>query len=312
MTTRLIRRFAAALTAGLAWLGALSAPALAEIDFGAVEADPALWRIAAPGGDVYLFGTVHILPPELDWRTDRIDAALAASGRIYFEVDALSEEAQAEMMTLIPQLGMNAPGVTLTSMISPEAQANLALMAERLGAPAGSLDAMLDPLQPWLAGLTVAVMQIQAAGYDPESGVEQRLKVAGLEAGKSFGYFETVEQQLRFFADMPLETQIADFEIGLAQALDDPGLLDRMVLAWAAGDTDRLDAILNDAMREASSDLYDVLIVERNHDWIPLIEAIVERGEPAFIAVGAGHVTGPEGVVGLLQARGHQVERVNP
>ncbi|MCH8489127.1 MAG: TraB/GumN family protein [Oceanicaulis sp.] len=310
--TRRISRLAGALAAGLAWLGALAAPALAETDFASVEADPAIWRVASEGGDVYLFGTVHILPPELDWRSDVIDAALAGSDRIYFEVDALSPEAQAEMTTLIPQLGLNAPGVTLSALISEEAQANLARMAERLGAPPGALEASVNPLQPWLAGLTVAILQIQAAGYDPESGVEHRLKATGEEAGASFGYFETIEQQLRFFADMPLETQITDFEIGLAQALDDPGLLDRMVQAWAVGDTDQLDTIMNDAMRETSGDLYDVLIVQRNENWIPLIEDILESGESAFIAVGAGHVTGPQGVAALLQARGHTVERINP
>lgn len=309
--TRRISRLAGALAAGLAWLGALTAPALAETDFAALEADPAIWRIASAGGDVYLFGTVHVLPPQLEWRTDVIDAALASSQRIYFEVDALSPDAQAEMTTLVPQLGVNAPGVTLSSLISEDAQANLARMAERLGAPAGALEGSLDPLQPWLAGLTVAILQMQSAGYDPTSGVEHRLQAAGTEAGVSFGYFETIEQQLRFFADMPLETQITDFEIGLAQALDDPGLLDRMVQAWAVGDTDQLDAIMNESMRDASADLYEVLIVRRNENWIPLIEQILENGEPAFIAVGAGHVTGPQGVVALLQARGHTVERIN-
>jgi uncharacterized protein YbaP (TraB family) len=310
--TRRISRLAGAFAAGLAWLGALAAPALAESDFASLEADPAIWRIASAGGDVYLFGTVHVLPPELNWRTDVIEAALAGSDRIYFEVDALSPEAEAEMMALIPQLGFNAPGVTLSSLISDAAQANLARMAEQLGAPPGALEGSLDPLQPWLAGLTVAVLQMQAAGFDPESGVEQRLHAAAEETGASFGYFETIEQQLRFFADMPLETQITDFEVGLAQALDVPDLLDRMVQAWAVGDTDALDDIMNDAMRESSADLYEVLIVQRNENWIPLIEEILESGESVFIAVGAGHVTGPQGVVNLLQARGHTVERINP
>lgn len=310
--TRRISRLAGALAAGLAWLGTLTAPALAETDFAALEADPAIWRIASEGGDVYLFGTVHILPPQLEWRTDAINAALAASDRIYFEADVLSPESQAEMTALIPQLGVNAPGVTLSSLISEEAQANLALLAQRLGAPAGALETSLDPLQPWLAGLTVAILQIQAAGYDPSSGVEYRLKAAGDEAGASYGYFETVEQQLRFFADMPIETQIADFENGLTQALEDPGLLDRMVQAWATGDTDTLDTVMNESMRDASADLYDVLIVQRNENWIPLIEQILDSGESAFIAVGAGHVTGLQGLISLLQARGHTVERINP
>lgn len=310
--TRRISRLAGALAAGLAWLGALTAPALAETDLASIEANPALWRVSSQGGDVYLFGTVHILPPQLDWRTDVIETALAGSDRLYFEVDVLSPESQAEMTTLIPQLGMNAPGVTLSALVSEEARANLALMAERLGAPPGALEASVDPLQPWLAGLTVAILQIQAAGYEPTSGVEYRLKASAEEAGIGFGYFESVEQQLRFFADMPIETQIADFEIGLAQALEDPGLLDRMVEAWAVGDTDALDMIMNESMRAGSGELYEVLIVQRNQNWIPLIEDILESGESAFIAVGAGHVTGPQGVVSLLEARGHTVERINP
>ncbi|MGY6628771.1 MAG: TraB/GumN family protein [Oceanicaulis sp.] len=310
--TRRISRLAGAVAAGLAWLGALTAPALAETNIASIEADPAIWRVASQGGDVYLFGTVHILPPQLDWRTDVIETALAGSDRLYFEVDVLSPESQAEMTALIPQLGMNAPGVTLSALVSEEARANLALMAERLGAPPGALEASVDPLQPWLAGLTVAILQIQAAGYEPTSGVEYRLKASAEEAGIGFGYFESVEQQLRFFADMPIETQIADFEIGLAQALEDPGLLDRMVDAWAVGDTDVLDTIMNESMRAGSGELYEVLIVQRNQNWIPLIEDILESGESAFIAVGAGHVTGPQGIVSLLQARGHTVERINP
>jgi len=111
---------------------------------------------------------------------------------------------------------------------------------------------------------------------------------------------------------MPIETQIADFEINLAQALEDPGMLDRMVQAWAVGDTDGLDTIMNEGMRDTSADLYDVLIVQRNQNWIPLIEDILDSGESAFIAVGAGHVTGPQGVISLLEARGHTVERINP
>lgn len=310
--TRRISRLAGAVAAGLAWLGALTAPALAETNIASIEADPAIWRVASQGGDVYLFGTVHILPPQLDWRTDVIETALAGSDRLYFEADVLSPESQAEMTALIPQLGMNAPGVTLSALVSEEARANLALMAERLGAPPGALEASVDPLQPWLAGLTVAILQIQAAGYEPTSGVEYRLKASAEEAGIGFGYFESVEQQLRFFADMPIETQIADFEIGLAQALEDPGLLDRMVDAWAVGDTDVLDTIMNESMRAGSGELYEVLIVQRNQNWIPLIEDILESGESAFIAVGAGHVTGPQGIVSLLQARGHTVERINP
>lgn len=281
----------------------------AQTDYAGIEANPAIWSISDADSTVYLFGTVHILPPQLDWRTATVDEALADAEIVYFEADATSPEAQAQMQALIPQIGLNAPGVTLTSLISEEAKADMAVIAERLGAPAEALSAQMDPLQPWLASLSLAVMQIQAGGYEADSGVEYKLAAAAEEAGKSFGYFETVEQQLRFFADMPMETQIADFELGVAQMVEDPDMLTELVQAWAVGDMAVIDRVFNEDMREASADLYDVLIVQRNQNWIPQIEAALAGDQDAFVAVGAGHMPGENGIVALLEAEGHTVTR---
>ncbi len=295
----------AALLAGLSLAGA----ATAQTDYAAIEASPALWSISDEDSTVYLFGTVHILPPELTWRTPAVDAALEGAEIVYFEADALSPEAQAQTQALIPQLGLNEPGVTLSSLISDEAKAHMATIAERIGAPADVLAAQMDPLKPWLASLSLAVLQIQAGGYDPASGVESKLTADAREAGKAFGYFETVEEQLRFFADMPMETQIADFEVGIAQMVEDPDMLTELVQAWAAGNMETLDRVFNEDMREASADLYQTLIVQRNQNWIPQIEAALASDQDAFVAVGAGHMPGESGVIALLEANGHAVTR---
>ncbi|MEQ8433689.1 MAG: TraB/GumN family protein [Oceanicaulis sp.] len=295
----------AALLTGLSLAGA----AHTQTDYAAIEASPALWSISDEDSTVYLFGTVHILPPELIWRTPAVDAALEDAEIVYFEADALSPEAQAQTQALIPQLGRNEPGVTLSSLISDDAKAHMATIAERLGAPADVLAAQMDPLKPWLASLTLALLQIQAGGYDPASGVEYKLTADAQEAGKAFGYFETLEEQLRFFADMPMETQIADFELGIAQMVEDPDMLTDLVQAWAAGDMETLDRVFNEDMREASADLYQTLIVERNQNWIPQIEEALASDQDAFVAVGAGHMPGESGVIALLEANGHTVVR---
>ncbi|MGJ3232550.1 MAG: TraB/GumN family protein [Oceanicaulis sp.] len=300
---------AAMLAAGFVAGMGLARVAEAQTDYAAIEANPAIWSISDEDSTVYLFGTVHILPPELNWRTPAVDAALEDSEIVYLEADVLSAEAQAQVQALIPQLGLNEPGVTLSSLISDEAKAHMATIAQRIGAPPQALAAQMDPLQPWLASLTLAVLQIQAGGYDPESGVEYKLGAAAAEAGKSFGYFETAEEQLRFFAGMPMETQVADFEIGVEQMVEDPDMLSELVQAWAIGDMGALDEAFNGAMRETSADLYDALIVQRNLNWIPQIEAALATDQDAFVAVGAGHMPGENGVIALLEANGHTVTR---
>ncbi len=298
-----------ALVAGLFAGLSLTAAASAQTDYAAIEASPALWSISDADSTVYLFGTVHILPPQLEWRTAAVDAALQDSEIVYFEADAVSAEAQAQTQVLIPQLGLNEPGVTLSSLISDEAKANMAAIAQSIGAPPEMLASQMDPLKPWLASLTLAILQIQAGGYDPTSGVEYKLTAAAQEAGKTFGYFETLEEQLRFFADMPLETQVADFEVGIAQMVDNPDVLTEMVQAWAVGDMATLDEVFNEGMRDSSEELYQTLIVQRNRDWIPQIEAVLAGSDDAFVAVGAGHMPGAQGVIALLEANGHTVTR---
>ena len=87
-------------------------------------------------------------------------------------------------------------------------------------------------------------------------------------------------------------------------------MFDDLVGAWAEGDMDRLNEIMNSDMREQTPELYDVILVQRNRNWAPEIAAALDGDEDVLIAVGAGHMPGEEGVIALLQARGLEVRRV--
>lgn len=278
-------------------------------DYAAVQSDPALWVVRDADSTVYLFGSFHLLPPELDWRTEPVDAALAEADTVWFEADAFSSEAQSQMQALLPQIGFNPPGVALTSLIDEEARADLAQVAGMLGAEPAALAASLDPMRPWLASLQIAVAGIQALGYDPNSGVERVLHLEAEAAGKAFDYFETAEQQMRFFADLPLEAQVAEFERGLQEMAEDPDMIEALTIAWAEGDVARIDAMINESMRDSGSALYEVIIVQRNRDWIPQIVEILDGEGVDFVAVGAAHMPGDQGVIALLEAQGYAVER---
>lgn len=293
-------------------LGALAglmlavSPAVAQSE---AEA-PAIWAMSDEDSTVYLLGTVHILHPDLDWRTPYLDTVLEEVEQVWFEADTLSPEANAQMTTLIPQLGLNTTDTPMTQRLSDEANADLATFAGRLGANPDQLRAALDPYQPWIATIQLAVLQMQAAGYDPASGVEVVLNQRLADQGKTFHYLETVEEQLRFFADMPYETQLANLELSLHEAVENPDMFDDLVGAWAEGDMDRLNEIMNSDMREQTPELYEVILVQRNRNWAPEIAAALDGDEDVLIAVGAGHMPGEEGVIALLQNQGLEVRRV--
>jgi uncharacterized protein YbaP (TraB family) len=295
--------------AGFSAALALVAPTWAQTDYGAIEATPALWSISDEDSTVYLFGTVHFLPAELNWATDYVTAALDESEIIYLEADAYSPEAIAAMQALITQIGFNEPGVTLSSLINEQAKADVATLSTMLGAPPELLMTQIDPMKPWFAALNLAFAYIQAQGYSPQSGVEAQL--IARYADKPRAYFETAEEQFGYLSSQPLDIQVRDFEVGIRRMLEDPGALTRMAQAWATGDMNEISRVFNEDMRNDSPEMYQTLIILRNNNWIPQIVEALNDDRDAFIAVGAGHMPGESGVIELLRAEGLDVAWLN-
>lgn len=305
MLKKMIKTAAIAAVGFLAGVGLSSTERSYAQDYSQIEASPALWTIQQGDATVHLFGTFHLLPEGVNWRNDLVNEAFAASDHVWFEADVLSPDAQASVQALIPQLGLNEPGVALSSLLDEDTRVSLAAMSASLGIPTANL----EPLKPWLAGLVLATTQLQALGFDPTAGVEAVLNAEAREAGKTLGYFETVESQMRVFADLTPETQVQWLALSLEEMSELQVQMEAMVTAWATGDMNTLDAQVNGSMRDASQEVYEAIMVNRNQDWIPLILGLLEQGGTHFVAVGAGHLPGEDGVVTLLEAEGLTVTR---
>ncbi|MEZ5917409.1 MAG: TraB/GumN family protein [Parvularculaceae bacterium] len=66
---------------------------------------------------IYLFGTVHILPADMVWSTPAFEQAMAETSITMTEADVASPNAQERLASLIQQHGYNAPGVTLSQTL---------------------------------------------------------------------------------------------------------------------------------------------------------------------------------------------------
>ncbi len=291
-----VRRFALALIApALVVLGAMgTSPALAE---------PALWAIKDKDSTIYLFGTVHVLKPTTQWRSPRIAKAFQDADDVVMEIEQPEDQASTRALMLKYGIDQAAP---LSTKLKPGSYAKLQAAAQGMGFPPQAL----EPMRPWLAALTVSLTPLLRAGYDPESGVEKLLTAQAKAAGKPISAFETMEQQVRFFADMTPAQETQLLESTLDEIDDGPAKIDALVAAWAAGDQAELKRQMVDEMRSDYPDVYKLLLVDRNQDWANQLKAKLAGSGVSFVAVGAGHLTGPDSLQVQLAKLGIRAERV--
>ena len=271
---------------------------------GAVHAaaEPAIWVVKGPHATVYLFGTIHALDQNHPWHSAKIDAAIQQSQSLWLEVPNVDDAAS--MQPLIMQLGLDMAH-PLSSKLTPDQMAKLNKAAASL--PGGS--GMLDMMKPWLAGMMLSLAPVMQAGYDPNTGVELQLKPEFTKADKPVKGFETMEQQIHYFADMSDKAQL-DF---LVSELDDSdeavSKFKELVAAWYSGDVAKLDALNNAEFRDKYPDLFQLLVVKRNQNFTSQIQDLLKGDGVAFVAVGAGHLVGKDGVPSMLEKKGFKVTR---
>lgn len=269
------------------------------------DAGPALWVVRDADSTLYLFGTVHMMRPETQWRTPRIEQALRASDTLYLEIKEVDPASAATVQPLMMKYGMAEAGRGLSTLMTAQDMTRLDVVARSLGATG----AAFEPLRPWMAALQVTVAGIMQAGYSPTSGVDPLLKAAAIEAGKPVMGLETVEQQLGFFASLSDEIQADFLRQTLADFDEGPAKLDAIVNAWARGDEAVLEKEIVDEMKTWGP-VYDALLVRRNADWARQIKTMLDGSGTAFIAVGAGHLVGEDSVQAALARQGVVAERL--
>lgn len=282
-------------------LAVLAATTLMTVS-GAAAA-PAMWKVSDADSSIWLFGSVHLLPPEVEWRSPHLDKVISKADRVYFETD-VSPAAQARIMPLSFELGFMRDGRLLSDVIGTDLTDRLREAANAYGMPMP----MLLTMQPWMAATTISVGVLADTGYDPLLGVEQVLSAS--IAPERVGFLETPEEQLGFLASGDTEEQIAMLVATLdtldAMVVD----IDTMVQAWLDGDPEALGEIFLDQMGGYDSGMVERIIDQRNHNWVEQIEAMLDRNESALLVVGAAHLVDDVSVVRLLEARGYTAERV--
>lgn len=261
-----------------------------------------LWRVDGPRGDVYLLGSVHVLREGDAVGGAATEAAYASASRLVMELDFddVDDETLGRIMYskatdaggLVEHLGEH------DYARAREAAAALGLDLERISSA-----------EPWFAALGITEMALARLGFGAQHGVEATFTARARADGKPIEGLETPEFQIGLLDALPPELQREMLFRSIEEAADLPAHIDDLLAAWRRGDAEALRADLA-ASFEPFPDLYRVLISERNARWLPRIVELLDDPQDTLVIVGALHLIGEDGVVGMLEREGYRVERL--
>ena len=297
MLKSLLRRVGAALGLSLL-IGQVPAQARAPH-----IATPALWEVSDADTTIYLFGTIHLLPSDLQWQTPQLKKAVANSQQLVVET-IVDDKDPTKLMSAMASLAFNTPNLPpLMERVPAAKRPALAAAIKQTGYPPQALDRM----ETWAAAFILLGSKFRELGLS--GGVEGVLRGDFAAQGKSVGELESNLDQLGFFDKLPEAAQRSLLE----GAIEDNKSMDRdfggMLKAWTKGDVEGI-ARTFDRDLSASPALQSALIKQRNANWSKWIENRLATPGSVMIAVGAGHLAGKSSVLEMLKKDGYQVRRL--
>jgi uncharacterized protein len=271
-------------------------------------ATPALWEVSGPTGNgtLYLFGTFHLLPKDINWQSKAIDRKLKLSKIYVFELTQSDMTDPASQQLLLSK-GLLPTGQSLDTLVGPDLFAKVEIAGKAVGLPPEAL----KRLRPWMAAVLMSTQAAKVAGFEPGSGVETILQARAAKSKTPVMALETMADQVEALAALDADGAYQMLEETAVELSNAKEVFAEMLTAWASGDSARLEAAFLDDM-ETFPKAYEALLKQRNLRWLPKLEALLQQRYPAFVAVGAGHLIGPDGIVSLLRAKNYKIKQVQP
>lgn len=283
----------------LAWLALASPLPAPQIE----GARPPLWVVRDRDTTLYLFGSVHVLPPYIGWLGGPVKRAVVASDTVMLELAPGAVERERAALQALAALP---PGAPLRDRLPRDCAGALDKAGEAIGYPPGTF----DRAAPWIVQNEIGGRAIAAAGYSVDNGVEVALTELARRRGKPVLGLEQAADQWRAFAGVAE----GDQRSALCRLLADPTAPvvanARAVAAWRRGNVAALTAQFAQDRASAPPGLWDALVTARNERWTGWIVHRMARPGTVFIAVGAGHLVGAGSVIERLRARGMTVSRI--
>lgn len=259
-----------------------------------------LWKISGNGLEKpsYLFGTMHAVC-DVNFDND-VKKALDETNQLYLEIDIDDPNLQSEMIS-----GMiMKDGTTISSLISEEDSKTLDTFLKK---NIGMSLKIVDKFKPFI----INSMFIPKLLDCPIQSVEAELMSISTAQNEEVFGLETIEEQLSIFDKIPYKIQVEELvRTAKDNLIKDKIEMKEMMEVYNDEDIEKMLKMISDSDNRMMADFNEVILNERNANWIPTITKVALE-KPTFFAVGSGHLAGENGVIKLLRREGFQVEPIN-
>ncbi len=265
----------------------------------AQEANSLLWKVS--GKDIrkpsYIFGTIHMLPEDKYFFTDKMQAALTSSDVLALEVDM--DVPLAEQMKIAGEMIMPDGKTWADYMTADEYALVKSAFVDSLGFKEKKVDKYSKIKPIYVSGLILSELLGKVKMYEKE------LTSLAKKEKKTIIGLETFQEQMEIVGSIPLEDQIQDLKTTTASMVRD---YNEMLDAYVSQNLAELEKVTKND--EGFDKMEAKLLTERNDRWIKAIQEKL-ASTPTFYAVGAMHLVGEKGLLEQLKAAGYSVEAVN-
>ena len=263
-----------------------------------------LWRVSGEHNSVYLLGSIHLLRAQDHPLPRVIDRAYEDADIVVMELD-MDDLDPAYTQAAFNRAGVMTDGTTLRELMGEDLYAKAEEAAAAIDIPLE----LLAQSEPWLAAMTVELMMLYRLGFNPVLGVEMTVSNRAAADDKPIEGLETVDEQLAFLDELPLEAQREMLLQSLLQGAALRESVDDLVAAWRHGDTQALADGLLESMSE-QEELMAALVTDRNRRWAETIISWLDDDRDYLVVVGALHLVGDEGVPALLDDAGFGIQQL--
>ena len=281
-----------------------------------------LWKATNGNNTLYLLGTIHLDRDNVYPLHKSLRDAIQASEEVIFELDLNDQEG----IALLQSMQTYSDGTTLADHISPELYQRVQSAAAALGMEAGALDIY----KPWALASTFSTLSMMDDSTSSNAmAIDSYVNAAAVNSGKAIGAVETYAFQGGIFDGLSAEYQEAYLDSALSaleaalsgtsspemeEALQQQEeMLSGMFAAWKDRDPEAFSQVYGkEAIINSTDELNSKLFTERDPGMIQAAANYLEAegSHTYFLAVGAGHMVDPGGIVSGLRELGYTVELV--
>ena len=261
-----------------------------------------LWKIEGNGTETksYLFGTVHLIDEERFFFPKKLKKIISKSDLLTLEIAGLPNPTEAMKLAMLEE------GSFFDFFNQDQTDSMLIWVEENTALKAPAFKAVVDKMRPFAVSMMLPEFDKNNPnpGMDGKKSYEIEFESIAKEKDVEIAGLETVTEQLAIFQELD-STQQAEMVMSIIrnENEDRSDELEKIILKYEEQDIDGLYQLIEESGDDIEG-VRDAVLDDRNRRWIPMIEKMIAE-KSTFIAVGAGHLGGPNGVLRLLEAQGY-------